>query len=44
MFGKTFWGNARTTFLIDADGRIEREFDDVSPSSHDELLLEALRA
>jgi thioredoxin-dependent peroxiredoxin len=42
MAGRTFWGNARTTFLIDAEGRIEREFDDVSPASHDELLLEAL--
>jgi peroxiredoxin Q/BCP len=43
-FGKTFWGNARTTFLIDDEGRIEREFEDVSPASHDDLLLEALRA
>ena len=42
MFGKTFWGNARTTFLIDAEGRIEREFEKVSPASHDDLLLEAL--
>jgi thioredoxin-dependent peroxiredoxin len=42
MAGRTFWGNARTTFLIDAEGRIEREFEDVSPASHDELLLAAL--
>jgi len=42
MAGRTFWGNARTTFLIDPEGRIEREFEDVSPASHDELLLEAL--
>jgi peroxiredoxin Q/BCP len=44
MAGRTFWGNARTTFLIDAEGRIERAFEDVSPASHDDLLLEALGA
>lgn len=42
--GRTHWGNARTTFLIDKEGRIERAFEDVSPASHDELLLEALGA
>jgi peroxiredoxin Q/BCP len=42
MAGRTYWGNARTTFLIDAEGRIVRAFEDVSPASHDELLLEAL--
>jgi peroxiredoxin Q/BCP len=44
MAGRTFWGNARTTFLIDEEGRIAREFEDVSPATHDELLLEALGA
>jgi peroxiredoxin Q/BCP len=42
--GKTYWGNARTTYLIDAEGRIERRFEDVSPATHDDLLLEALGA
>jgi peroxiredoxin Q/BCP len=40
--GKTYWGNERTTFLIDGQGRIERAFRNVSPATHDELLLEAL--
>jgi peroxiredoxin Q/BCP len=42
MAGRTYWGNARTTFLIDAEGKVERAFEDVSPASHDELLLAAL--
>jgi thioredoxin-dependent peroxiredoxin len=42
MAGKTYWGNERTTFLIDAEGRIERAFEQVSPATHDDLLLEAL--
>ena len=41
---KTFWGNERTTFLINGEGRIERAFEEVSPASHDDLLLEALAA
>jgi thioredoxin-dependent peroxiredoxin len=40
--GRTYWGNERTTFLIDDQGRIERAFHNVSPATHDELLLEAL--
>jgi peroxiredoxin Q/BCP len=36
--------NKRTTFLIDAEGRIEEVFEKVSPASHDEMLLEALGA
>ena len=39
---KTYWGNERTTFLIDEQGRVARIFPRVSPSSHDELLLGAL--
>jgi peroxiredoxin Q/BCP len=39
---QTWWGNERTTFLIDSEGRIARIFPEVSPSSHDELLLSAL--
>ena len=44
MAGRTYWGNARTTFLIDPEGKIAEVFEDVSPASHDELLLEALAA
>jgi thioredoxin-dependent peroxiredoxin len=40
--GNEFWGNERATFLIDGEGRIARVFHDVSPASHDDLLLGAL--
>ena len=34
MFGKKYMGIARTTFLIDPDGRIAMVFDKVNPLGH----------
>ena len=42
MYGKTFWGVERTTYLIGPDGLIERIFRKVKPEEHSELLLSAL--
>jgi peroxiredoxin Q/BCP len=42
MYGKTYMGVQRATFLIDADGRVARVFPKVSPKTHDEVVLEAL--
>jgi thioredoxin-dependent peroxiredoxin len=42
MYGKTYMGVARTTFLIDPEGKIARVFPKVSPKTHDEVVLEAL--
>jgi peroxiredoxin Q/BCP len=42
MFGKTFWGNERTTFLIDPEGKIAKVFPNVKPDEHSELVLTAL--
>jgi thioredoxin-dependent peroxiredoxin len=42
MYGRHYWGNLRTTFVIDGDGRIARVFPKVSPKTHDEVVLEAL--
>jgi peroxiredoxin Q/BCP len=42
MYGRTYWGNERTTFVIDSDGRIARVFPKVSPKTHDDVVLEAL--
>jgi thioredoxin-dependent peroxiredoxin len=42
MYGRKYWGNERTTFVIDAEGRIARVFPKVSPKTHDEVVLEAL--
>lgn len=42
MFGKKFWGNQRTTFLIDPAGNIARVFPKVNPSKHSRQVLDAL--
>jgi peroxiredoxin Q/BCP len=42
MYGRTFMGILRRTFLIDPEGRIAREFPKVSPKDHGAEILEAL--
>jgi peroxiredoxin Q/BCP len=42
MYGRKYWGNARATFVIDADGKIARVFPKVSPKTHDDVVLDAL--
>ena len=42
MYGKRYWGVQRSTFLIDADGKVAKVFPKVSPKTHDELVLAAL--
>ena len=42
MYGKKYMGILRTTFIVDADGRIARVFPKVQPKKHDALVLKAL--
>jgi peroxiredoxin Q/BCP len=42
MYGKTYMGVMRTTFLIDPEGKVAKVFPKVSPKTHDEVVLEAL--
>jgi peroxiredoxin Q/BCP len=42
MYGKTYMGNERTTFVIDADRVIKEVLRKVKPAEHDELVLAAL--
>jgi peroxiredoxin Q/BCP len=42
MYGKKVMGVARTTFLIGADGKIEKIFEKVKPEGHAEEVLCAL--
>ena len=42
MYGKKYWGNERTTFVIGEDGRIARVFPRVKPEEHVEQVLAAL--
>jgi peroxiredoxin Q/BCP len=39
----TWWGNERSSVLVDPDGRVARVFPRVKPAEHDELVLGALR-
>ena len=42
MYGKKYWGAARTTFIIGPHGRVTRVFPKVSPRTHDDAVLAAL--
>ena len=42
MYGKTFWGASRSTFVIDPDGTVATVIPKVSPKTHDEVVLAAL--
>ncbi len=44
MYGKKYWGAARTTFVIGKDGRVRHVFEKVKPEGHDREVLEWLRA
>ncbi len=44
MYGRTYWGNLRATFVIDGGGKITHVFPKVSPKTHDDVVLEALAA
>ena len=42
MYGRKYWGNERTSFLIGPAGHIERIFRKVKPQTHSEQVLAAL--
>ena len=42
MYGRTYFGNERTTFVIDPDGRVAEVLRKVKPAAHDALVLDAL--
>ena len=44
MYGRTYMGNERTTFVIDASGVITHVFRKVKPAEHDTKVLAALAA
>jgi peroxiredoxin Q/BCP len=42
MYGRTYFGAQRSTFIVDADGQVAKVFPKVSPKTHDEIVLAAL--
>jgi peroxiredoxin Q/BCP len=43
-YGRTYMGVVRTTYLVDAEGRIARRWDNVKVDGHAADVLEAVRA
>jgi thioredoxin-dependent peroxiredoxin len=42
MYGRTYWGNARATFIIDGEGVVRHVIPKVTPKTHDEDVLAAI--
>ena len=42
MYGRKYFGNERTTFVIDSEGRVAEVLRKVKPAEHDERVLAAL--
>jgi thioredoxin-dependent peroxiredoxin len=43
MYGKSYMGAERTTFIIDSAGKVAEVLRKVRPAEHDELVLAALQ-
>ena len=44
LYGRSFMGNVRTTYLIDREGKVARRWDNVKVDGHAGAVLEALDA
>ena len=44
MYGKSYMGVERTTFVIDKEGKIAKVFEKVKPQGHDEEVLNFLKS
>ncbi|HEY7968289.1 MAG TPA: thioredoxin-dependent thiol peroxidase [Solirubrobacteraceae bacterium] len=44
MYGRTYWGNLRATFIIDGTGVIRHVIAKVTPKTHDDEVLAAIAA
>jgi len=44
MYGRKYWGVARTTFIVDQTGKIAKVFEKVKPEGHASEVAEAVQA
>lgn len=44
MYGKKYMGVARTTFIIDKEGRIAKVFEKVTPQGHEQEVIDTLKS
>jgi peroxiredoxin Q/BCP len=42
MYGKTYWGAQRSTFIVDPEGVVQFVIEKASPKTHDEVVLAKL--
>jgi peroxiredoxin Q/BCP len=42
MYGRTYWGAQRSTFVIGEDGVVKHVIEKASPKTHDEEVLASL--
>jgi peroxiredoxin Q/BCP len=42
MYGKTYWGAQRSTFIVDGDGKVVHVIEKASPKTHADDVLAAL--
>ncbi len=42
MYGRKYFGNERTTFIVDSEGKVAEVLRKVKPAEHDEQVLSAL--
>jgi thioredoxin-dependent peroxiredoxin len=43
MYGRTYFGNERTSFIVDPDGKVAQVLRKVKPAEHDGRVLQALQ-
>ena len=44
MYGRKYWGVARTTFIVDKTGKIAKVFEKVKPEGHAPEVADAVKA
>ena len=44
LYGRSFMGNVRTTYLIDKEGKVQQRWDNVKVDGHAEKVLEAVNS
>jgi peroxiredoxin Q/BCP len=42
MYGRTYWGALRATFILDEDGVVRHVIPKASPKTHDDVVLKVL--
>ncbi|HWP41437.1 MAG TPA: thioredoxin-dependent thiol peroxidase [Tepidisphaeraceae bacterium] len=44
LYGRKYWGVARTTFVVDRHGKVVQVFQNVKPAGHEQQVLDWIRS